>query len=68
MSKHDTPQIQEPPKKDVDNSVPLGIESTQTVEEMPPARVIGDMLNHRRMLKGMLDYTEAYLRQHGKKV
>ena len=35
--------------------------------ELPP-RTVQEMINHRRMLKGMLDFTEQSLRRAGIKV
>jgi hypothetical protein len=36
-----------------------------TPDDRAPRRVIDDMINHRRMLLGMLGYIELYLRKAG---
>lgn len=50
------------------NESPKGPEVVCHERVTLPPRVVQDMLNHRRMLKGMLEYTEKSLRQAGVKV
>ena len=51
----------------VDKTAETVVTSTQD-EEQPPPRLIQDMINHRRMLKGQLYWVEQFLRKHGVKV
>jgi hypothetical protein len=52
----------------IDNIQESVVVSTGTDPEKPPPRLIQDMINYRRLLKGNLEFVEKFLRNHGVKV
>ena len=54
-------------KKTIDNTAETVLSSTATVEKHPP-RLTQELINVRRLLKGVLEYVEPILRNQGVKL